>query len=76
MPFPHYDDFHALVEGGRATGDCAYRVSPTNDSDDENDSTTPTEDLKDTGSSTVPSQLTDTASQVSYTAYGFASCLF
>ena len=63
MPFPHYNELRALVEGRYATGERAYRVSLA--SDNENDDEIPTEDVEDIGGDIAASQSTNDASQVS-----------
>jgi hypothetical protein len=63
MPFFHYDELQALVEGRYTTGECAYQVSLA--SDNENNDATPTEDAEDVDNDAAVSQSTDAASQVS-----------
>lgn len=64
-PFPLYNEFHALIEGRHATGERAYRVPLTGDSDNKNNDATPTEDIEDSDSVIVTLQLSSTAGRVS-----------
>ena len=61
--FIYYNEFHVLVDGRHATGECAYRVSLV--SDNKPDNATSTEDLGDMESDINASQSMETTSQVS-----------
>ena len=64
VPFIHYNEFHALIEGWHATGEHAYRVSLASDNKVPSD-TTLAEDLEDVDNNINTSQLINTTSQVS-----------
>lgn len=55
-PFPHYNEFQALVEGRHATGEHAFWVSLASNSDDENSDVTAIKHVEDTDDELVTSQ--------------------